>query len=394
MTKTSVAVIGAGVVGASVAYHLAARGWKDVLLLDRSAGPGKGSTGAATGGYRAQFTTAVNVRLSLLAREKLLRFREEIGADPGYAPAGYLWLARAQAELDALAAARDVQHLAGLLESRAVGLDEIRSLNPHVSLDLVLGGAYCPTDGFIKPVAILEGYLRAAERLGARVAWESEVVGMRVGDEGGGRGGPVRITEVETIRERFFVDAVVNAAGAWARPVAALAGLDLPVEPARTQVAVTPPHDRLPAGVPMTIFVSDGFHFRARDKRALLLMPSEWEPAHPYDVSVDPRWIDAVGGVARGRIPALREVPIDRSACWAGLYEKSPDRHAILGLAPGSANCYLANGSSGHGVMHAPALGHLLAEIMSDGTATAMDARPLRPSRFAEGDLNSGGELL
>jgi sarcosine oxidase subunit beta len=387
MTKASVAVIGAGVVGASVAYHLAARGWRDVVVLDRSGGPGQGSTGAATGGYRAQFTTAINVRLSLLAREKMLRFREEIGADPGYVPAGYLWLARGQGEMDALAAAREVQHAAGLSESRAVDVDEIRLLSPHVRLDGVVGGAFCPTDGFIKPVAILEGYLRAAERLGARVMWGSQVVGLRSEDPG-------RITEVETTRERISVDAVVNAAGAWARPIAALAGVDIPVEPARTQVAVTPANDYLPATMPMTIFVSDGFHFRARDRRVLLLMSSQWEPAHPYDVTVDPRWLDAVGRVARERIPSLREVPIDDPACWAGLYEKSPDRHAILGHAPGYANFYLANGSSGHGVMHAPALGHLLAEIMSDGSATTVDAAPLRPTRFAEGDLNSRGELL
>ena len=387
MTKASVAVIGAGVVGASVAYHLAARGWRDILVLDRTAGPGRGSTGAATGGYRAQFTTAINVRLSLLAREKLLRFRDEVGADPGYAPAGYLWLASGEAELAALAAGRQVQHEAGLHESRAVDLGEIRALNPYVNLDGVLGGSFCPTDGFIRPVAILEGYLKAAQSLGAHVEWDTEVTGLRRGEDG-------RIITVETARERVAVDAVVNAAGAWARPLAALAGVDLPVEPARTQVAVTPPGDLLPASMPMTIFVGDGFHFRVRDGRVLLLMPSEWEPANPHDISVDPRWVDAVGRVGRGRIPALRDVPIDRNACWAGLYEKSPDRHAILGPAPGCSNFYLANGSSGHGVMHAPALGHLLAEIMTDGAAKTLDTTPLRPTRFAEGDLNSGAELL
>ena len=387
MTKASVAVIGAGVVGASVAYHLALRGWKEIVLLDRSAGPGKGSTGAATGGFRAQFTTEINVRLSLLAREKLLRFQEEIGADPGYMSAGYLWLARTKAELTALAAAREVQHGAGLAESRALDVDEVSRLNPHVSLDGIVGAGFCHTDGFIKPVAILEGYLGAAQRLGAQVAWETEVTRLL-------RGAGGRITSVRTAREEITVDAVVNAAGAWASPVAALAGVEVAVEPARTQIAVTPLGDLLPAGMPMTIFVSDGFHFRARDGRVLLLGPSEWEPASPYDVSVEPRWVDAVERTARERIPKLRNVIVDRAACWAGLYENSPDRHAILGAAPGCPNFYLANGSSGHGVMHAPALGHLLAEIMSDGVATTIDASPLRPTRFAEGKAIPASELL
>ena len=387
MTTASVAVIGAGVVGASVAYHLASRGWRDIVLLDRSPVPGQGSTARATGGYRAQFATAINVRLSLLSREKLLRFQDEVGADPGYAPAGYLWLARSAEETTALAAARRVQHDAGLHESREVSLDGIRALNPYVNVDGVVGGAFCPTDGFIRPTSIFAGYLRAAQRLGARVEWGAEVVGLERGSDG-------KVAAVRTPRGEISVDAVVNAAGAWARPVAALAEVDLPVEPSRTQVAVTLPGDHLPASMPMTIFVSDGFHFRARDGRVLLLMPSEWEPEDPYDISVDPRWIEAVDRVARDRIPTLRDIPIDKAACYAGLYEKSPDRHAILGPAPGCSNFYLANGSSGHGVMHAPGLGQLLAEIMTDGVAKTLDASPLRPTRFAEGELNSGVELL
>jgi len=165
----SVVILGAGVMGASLAWHLTSRGCRDVLLLDRGGGPGAGSTSRATGGFRAQYATAINVRLSLLAREKLRRFSDEVGGDCGYVPAGYLWLASSQLELDVLREARVIQHAEGLDEARAVTPDDIARLNPAVSLDGVIGGAYCPSDGFIRPLGILQGYLDGARRQGATV---------------------------------------------------------------------------------------------------------------------------------------------------------------------------------------------------------------------------------
>jgi len=381
MTAASVAVVGAGVMGASAAYHLAVRGARDVVLLDRSEGPGLGSTGAATGGFRAQFDTAIHVRLSLMAREKLRGFEEEVGADPGYAPAGYLWLAESEAERDALARAHRIQQAEGLAEAALVGPDEIGRLSPAVRLDGVIGGAFCPTDGFIRPRKVLEGYLAAAERLGVRVDWGVEVVGLTRGKDG-------RITDVQTSRGRIPAGAVVNAAGAWAAPVAAYAGVALAVVPLRRQVAATTVSDLLPEATPMTIFTSDGFHFRVRDGRVLLLLPTPGVAGRPWDATVDPAWVETVARIARERVPALRRASIDLPACWAGLYEMTPDKHAILGAAPTCPNLYLINGSSGHGVMHAPALGQLLAEIVIDGAASSLDVSALRPSRFEEGAPN------
>src|SRR5215212_459734 len=121
----NIAILGAGVVGASVAYHLACRG-VDVTVYERAADFGAGSTSKATGGYRAQFDTEINVRLSLLSREKLLRFEEETGVDPGYAPRGYLFLACNDDELRALREAQAVQHACGLSEARMIDASEAR----------------------------------------------------------------------------------------------------------------------------------------------------------------------------------------------------------------------------------------------------------------------------
>jgi sarcosine oxidase subunit beta len=381
MRPASVVIVGAGVMGASVAYHLAAHGWRDLLVLDRSDGPGRGSTGVATGGFRAQYGTAINVRLSLLAREKFLRFRDEIGVDPGYLAAGYLWLAETGAELDGLRAGLEVQRAEGLHEATEVSVEDIGLINPAVLRDDVIGGSFCPTDGFIAPLQVLNGYLAAALRAGARVEWQTAVTGL-IRDEGG------PIVAVETSRGRVATEAVVNAAGPWAAELAGQAGVSLPVTPLRRQIAATVPCTLLPPTTPMTIFVRDGFHFRARDGRVLLLWPTPGVPQRPFDTTVDPEWIDTVTAMAHRRVPILHDVPIDIACCRAGLYEMSPDRHALLGPAPGCNNLYLINGSSGHGVMHAPALGQLLAEIMSDGATSSLDASPLRPSRFLEGRPN------
>jgi sarcosine oxidase subunit beta len=387
MTRASVAVIGGGVMGASVAYHLALRGWRDVVVLDRGGGPGEGSTGRATGGFRAQYATAINVRLSLLAREKLCRFEADTGVDPGYDRCGYLWIAGNERELAELRAGQRVQHAEGLHEAVELGPDDVLRCNPAVAPEGIAGGVFCPSDGFIRPLRILDGYLTAAARLGVRVAWGTDVTGFSVGKDG-------VISEVLTSGGPIGVAAVVNAAGPWAAAVAAWARAELPVTPLRRQAAATEPCDLLPQGMPMTIFAADGFHLRVRDGRVLLLRPTPGVAGRPFDDSVDAEWVSDVTATAHRRVPVLRRAAIDTGACWAGLYEMSPDKHAILGRAPGCDNLFLVNGSSGHGVMHAPALGHLLAEIMSDGAATSLDVASLRPTRFAEGAPNPASGLL
>jgi sarcosine oxidase, subunit beta len=385
--RASYVVVGGGVIGASVAWHLAARGARDVLVLDAAPGPEGGSTGAATGGFRAQYASAINVRLSLLARAKLLRFRDEVGADPGYTPSGYLWLAEDDDALRALDLARALQHAEGLHEAVAVGPDDIARLQPAIARGGLAGGAFCPSDGYILPRAIAAGYRAAGVRLGVRYVWGDAASGFDFHADG-------RIAAVRTRRGAIGCDAAVNAAGAWAGVVARLAGVDLPVAPERRQVAATVPTGAIPSSGPMTIYCRDGFHFRERDGRVLLLRPSPGNAANPFDASVNPSWLGEIATVRDARIPALRGIPVEAAASWAGLYEMSPDKHAIVGKATEVSNFYLVNGSSGHGVMHAPALGQLLAEIILDGHATVIDATPLAPDRFARGRALAASDVL
>jgi sarcosine oxidase, subunit beta len=385
--SAEVVVIGAGVIGASAAYHLALKGCGPVLVLEREGAPGGGSTGRATGGFRAQFGSEINVRLSLLSREKLLRFEEELGVDPGYRPCGYLFLADDEAQLEALRRAQSVQRAAGFDETREVGPEEVAEINPAVCTGGLVGGSFCPTDGFIRPVEILRGYVGGAERLGVRFEYG-------VGCEGFVLDGKSSISAVRTRDGEVAAGAVVNAAGPWAGVVAGKAGIGLPVEPLRRQVAITHPFDALPEEMPMTVFVEDGFHLRVRDGRVMLLLPDEPEVADPFDQSVEEAWVGSVLETARERVPCLEEASIDRERCWAGLYEMSPDGHALLGKVEEMDNFYVANGSSGHGVMHAPALGQLLTEMILDGAASTLDVSALRPSRFAEDQPNLAPKLL
>ncbi|MDP9360983.1 MAG: FAD-binding oxidoreductase [Acidobacteriota bacterium] len=376
----SVVIIGGGVIGASIACHLASRGVHDVVVLERANELGAGSTRLATGGFRAQFGTAVNIALSLLSRQKLLRFEDEIGVDSGYRPYGYLFLARGEQAMHQLRLANELQHACGLTEARLIDANEARLINPVIEDDAIVGGTFCPTDGFIQAMKILNGYAAAAQRGGVRFDLGVTVRGLRIEGD--------RVVALDTSRGDVHGDVFVNAAGAWASTL----GIDLPVAPLRRQVAATVETDVLPESMPMTVWADDSFHLRVRDRRVLLLWPDA--PPAGFDITFDgAAWLPRVLDFAHARVPRLRDVAIDPAACWAGLYEMSPDHHAILGRAPAMANLFLANGSSGHGVMHAPAIGQVIAELIVDGR-TSIDITPLRPSRFAEGLAIEASTLL
>src|SRR5437763_8789247 len=298
-----VVIVGAGVIGASVAWHLTELGVRDVVVLDRAPALGGGSTPLATGGFRTQFATEVNVRMSLLSREKLRRFPDEIGVDSGYRPYGYLFLASSEATLAALRDAQRVQHACGVAEARMVSAAEARAINPAIGDDdAVVGGAHCPTDGFIRAMQILRGYHDAAARRGVRFDFGVEVLGVRI--DGG------RVAALHTSRGDVEGEHFVNAAGAWA----ATFGLDVPVTPLRRRVAPTILTDALPESMPMTIWTDDGYHVRVRDGRVLLLWPDAAAPGFD-DVSVDEAWIERVRAFTDARVPLLRGVPIARAQC-------------------------------------------------------------------------------
>ncbi|MDQ1559655.1 MAG: hypothetical protein QOD32_2715 [Pyrinomonadaceae bacterium] len=379
-----VVIIGGGIVGASVAFHLSERGCTDVLVVEREAALGSGSTGRATGGVRAQFATAINIRMSRYSIDFFTRFEEATGHPCGYEQAGYLFVATSEAHLDYLRRTRERQRAEGLTNVEIVGAEEVARRVPGLRTDDVAGGSFCQTDGFIAPLKVLHGFMARATERGARLWTETRVMGIDVGEGG-------RVAGVMTSRGRVETRAVVNASGAWAAETARLAGVEIPVVPLRRQLVSVRPRAPLPDGLPMVIDMSDGFHFRPESRElampgALMAWPDDAETPGFKD-DFDPAFAGKVFRRARARAPFLADATVNASRCRAGLYEVTPDHHAIIGESREVGGLFFANGFSGHGVMHSPATGRLVSELILDGRASLLDASALGAERFATGHL-------
>jgi sarcosine oxidase subunit beta len=376
-TAASVVIVGAGIVGASVAYHLAQRGQHDVLILEKQDREAAGSTARSVAGVRHQFATEVNVRLSLHSIERLKRFHEELGGHAELRQVGYLLLfddaASWAAQQQAVALQRSLGVRTQLLEPTQV-LDHV----PQVRLKGLQGATFCPDDGYCDPHGVATGYLARARERGVRLLRATPAVGMRV--EAG------RVVAVETPGGPIACDFVVNAAGPWAGRVGALAGLEVPVAPYRRCVYVTEPFAGIPDGIPLTIDVGSGFYMRKEGPSVLFGLSNESEPSSE-SLGVDWAWLERVLEAGVARFPLLEQAGLARRRCWAGLYEITPDHLPVLGRHPKRPNYVDASGFSGHGVMHAPATGLLIAEEILDGRAHSIDIDPLRITRFRSGSL-------
>ncbi len=376
MQKAEIIIIGGGVAGASVAYHLSERGCRDVLLLERENATGKGSTGRATGGVRAQFETDINIKLSLYS----LDFFRDWDFDCGYDPRGYLFVATDDKQLDFLTRSGERQRLLGYHGVELVDSKTIAKMVPGMNCSDIVGGSFGPRDGFIDPLAVLDGFASKAFANGVRLETETEVLSILKSRD--------RVSGVETTKGMIECENVVVCSGAWARDVAATAGIEMPVEPQRRQIVWAKSPKQVPDAMPMVIDLSDGFHFRTAKNSTdeLLFAYPDADAKQGFSTDFDEAFIEKVYEIARHRAPFLAESEVVRKKCRAGLYENTPDHHAILGGCE-VGGLYFACGFSGHGVMHSPATGRALAEIILDGEASFLDVSPLALGRFAKGEL-------
>jgi glycine/D-amino acid oxidase-like deaminating enzyme len=378
METADVVIIGSGIVGSSVAYHLTQQGCTNVLVIEREAHQGKGSTGKSMGGVRAQFSTPVNIRMSKYSIDFFSKFDEVVGHPADYRAHGYLFCATNEKHLAYLKGNRERQNALGVTNVEWVSPDDIVKMVPQLRVDDVLGGTFCPTDGFVDPHSVMMGFMLNAREKGARLWLETEVTGIEVD----GRS----IAGVQTTRGFVSTRVVVNAAGAWAARVAAMAGADLPVEPLRRQLVPTEPFDQLPQRFPMVIDMSTGFHFR-REGKGILLAWNDPEETPGFKTDFDESFVEKILTRAASRVPVLAEAGVNPRRAWAGLYEMTPDHHAIIGPASNVEGLYFVNGFSGHGVMHSPASGKIGADLILHGRSDLVDATQLSVDRFATGRL-------
>ena len=372
-------IIGGGAVGCSLAYHLARDGMRP-LLLER-AELGAGSTGRCAGGVRQQFSTTVNVRVSMLSRRMLERFPEEIGSSADLHEIGYLLLATTDEEARAFAANVEVQHAAGLAEVRLLSVEQAMELVPELRGDDLSAAAFCPSDGLAGPNEVTLGYAAAARRHGAVIV---EGVGVERVDRG-----PAGVTGVHSSHGDVSTRIVINCAGPHAAAVGHMAGVDVPVTPYRRHIFLTE-RFALQRPLPMTVDFHTSFYTHPEGDGLLLGMSDPAEPPS-FDTSVDWGFLEHLIEHATWRLPALANASIRTG--WAGLYEVSPDHQAIVGESPSLPGFWLCCGFSGHGFMQAPAMGALLADRIC-GRQPEIDLAAYDPARFGAGSLTPEAAVI
>ncbi|MCI0370116.1 MAG: FAD-binding oxidoreductase [candidate division NC10 bacterium] len=371
--RAAIVIVGAGVVGLSTAYQLARAGLRDILVLERGT-VGSGSSGKSLGGFRVDFSTEVNIRFSLESLKALEGFADEFGVDPDLRRIGYLLVTPSEALAARLR--ENASRLARFgVEVELLAPEEIGARWPYLYTADLAGGTFCARDGTIGPSELAQGYAAGARRQGVTILEGAEVVGIEV------RGG--RVMGVQTRTERVETTRVLCAAGAWSAWIGRMVGVEIPVRPVRRQVFVTGPCPAIRGEVPQVVEVGKGWVFRREGAGFLIYGPQD--PAPEGVASLDWGSVGWAVAAAAHRVPPLAEAEVVGG--WAGLYDISPDNHAILGPVPGLEGFYVATGFSGHGIMHSPAAGKAMAEVILTGRARSIDIAPLTIERFARGTL-------
>jgi sarcosine oxidase subunit beta len=366
--SADIVIVGAGAIGASIAYQLGRRGARDVVVLERDA-VGAGSTSKAAGGIRVQFATRVEIELSLRGLAFFKRFEDEMGVPCDFHQEGYLFVVTDEATLARFRANVELQRSMGA-DVRVIAPDDARALVPALNVDDALAAVWGPMDGHASPNDVVQAYATQARARGVRVVEDTPVTGIVVE-----RG---RVTGVRTPAGTVATRLVVNAAGPWAPLVGRMAGLELPVDPRRRHIFVTDAFDGIRHPLPLVTDTGSGFYCRS-EQGAILMSPGDIGEITEYEARVDWGVLEQAVEKAVRRIPALERAQVRHA--WAGLRPLTPDGRAILDWAPGVEGLYLAVGFCGHGFQHSPGVGETVAEVLLDGRST-LDIRDLRLDRF------------
>lgn len=367
-------IIGAGIMGCSIAWHLAERGMTDVVVLERDQ-IGRGATADAAGGIRLQFSTATNVRLSQISMDYWETFDERFGTSINFRQQGYLFLLTDESQLDVFRRNLELQQSLEV-PARWVTPDEISELNPAVVVDDVLGGTFCPRDGWADTSTSTMGFAQAARAMGVRFYEDTPVTGIDIN--------LARVRGVRAGAETIATPLVICCAGPQTNAVGQLARLDIPIQPVRRMSFITEPFDGIPQTVPMTIEFARSLYFHPESRGFLFGMSNNEEPPSE-NKAVDEGWMATTVEALIERAPVFEDASVLRG--WAGFYEVTPDDNPLLGAMPGLDGFLVAAGFSGHGFMQGPAIGLTMAEMILDGTARTIDLSAFRPGRFEEGAL-------
>jgi sarcosine oxidase subunit beta len=363
-----VVVVGGGVIGTSIAFHLAEAGVADVVLIERDE-LGAGSTSKAAGGVRAQFSDSLNIQLGAHSLRAFAEFSARPGQEIDFRRVGYLFLLSRPEDVAAFQRSIELQNRLGV-PSHLLDPAEAARLSPPIDADGLLAAAFSPDDGLATPEAVVQGYAAGARRHGAHIETACELLEVRLRDEA--------IQAVVTSKGVIKTSALVCAAGAWSRRIGAMVGVDLPVTPYRRQVLLTEAVPGLPEDLPMTIDFASSFYFHREGPGLLMGMSLDDEPPG-FNLGRDDAWIPRLAEVIARRAPSLAEIGV--AGGWAGLYEVTPDHNALIGEAPRPARLLYATGFSGHGFLQGPAVGEVVRDLYL-GRQPPVDVAPLSVDRF------------
>ena len=374
MEKTAdVVIIGGGIVGLSIAYYLALKKAGRIVLFEKGQ-LGEGSTSRCVGGIRTQFSTEINIRFSLESLKTFEQFGEEFGVNPEFKRIGYLFFATTDWEMEIFKENIKLQKKFNI-PVELLSPDEISARWPYLRIDDILGGTFCSWDGYAGPSEILSGFAGGAKRAGVKIYEGAEVT--RILSEKG------KVKGVKVGEEVISTSTVINAGGPYAVSIGEMVGIKIPVKPLRRQIFVTAPFHLTDCPFPLTIDFHRGWYFRQEGDGLLLSGPLDLEPS--FNLNIDYEAMAETSENSMSRVPVLEKARIARG--WAGLYETSPDHHAILGRVPEVEGFILANGFSGHGFQHSPGVGKVISELIVNGKAITIDISSLSIERFERGEL-------
>ncbi len=371
-----VAIIGGGLIGFGIAANLVKLGEKSVVVLEKEKMPGLHSTGKSAGGFRVQFSTKPNIEMSVKSIRILTNFKEEVGVQPEVKQFGYMFMATKPEHLEALSRNISLQKEFGVQVEFFEGAKRVKEICEQVNTEDIIGGTYCPTDGYFDPYEFMLAYSNFFLEADGIALYEAEVVGFETKDD------KVRVVKTEKAGE-IEAEAVVIAAGAWSGEIGKLLGLSIPIVPIRRQVFDTEPFDGMRQEVPLMIDMGTGLYVKSESGGFLLGYSNKDEPPG-FNYSVDPEFRFLVAEMALRRFPVLEEANLRDG--WAGFYDTTPDHHSILGRIPQFSNLFIAAGFSGHGAMHSPITTKAIAELIVEGTARCFDISPLSITRFKDGE--------
>ena len=365
-------IVGGGVIGTSIAFHLSELGYRDVMVIERGLA-GEGATAYATGGIRQQFSSRVNIELVQRSLPFWLDFAGRTGAPLDFRRHGYLFLISDPAALATFEANARLQASLGV-DVEVLDPGQAADLFPGIRTDDLAGATYTAGDGSASPSDAVAGFLRGARRRGVELAQRTEFLGLLTGADGAVRGVRTSAGEIEA-------ELVVLAAGPQARAVGRQCGVEIPVYPHPRQAFATAPVDGLHGGLPLAIDLATGAYIHPEKAGTAIVGGNDRDAPSGDRATVDWSRVDSLAVALSHRFPALEGLEIVRG--WAGLREMTPDDHAIVGPVDEVPGLWVAAGFSGHGFMQSPAVGAALAQWWLDG-APLLDLAPLRLSRFTD----------